>query len=131
MNWDKLLIMDASERSVTCCWFLGQRDFGLVTREPSKLESPRFGSRLWLCYVCGEIWAREIMLAGRGRDEAYEVWEAPCRGCSSSYSSQGVVPGSLTLATRYPLDTFETLPPELKRREAALLLEHQWPKSPS
>lgn len=112
---------------ITCHWFLHGQDCGRATYDPLRLVAPRFGPRLWLCWVCGEVWARELVLSPDGStfEKGYEVWEAPCSMCTSPYS-YGLIPGSLTLPTRYPLDTLETLPPVLRKREMSLLLEYKW-----
>jgi hypothetical protein len=91
----------------------------VVRRDPGELELPSYSSRLWICWICGEVWARECMLDD-GVIQEFDIIRAPC-GCATG-EYWGCVPGSLTLNTRVPLDTFSTLPLELQRREADFLL---------
>lgn len=91
-----------------------------LTRDPGELEHPSWTSRIWVCWLCGEIWARECML-DRGELQSFDILHAPC-GCASG-EYWGGIPGSLTFATRYPLEAFQTLPVALQRREADLLLQ--------
>lgn len=101
-----------------CVWSSRWGDFRVV-RDPGDLEAPAWRSRLWICWVCGEIWARECLLDCDVLQE-FELIHAPC-GCAEG-EYWDCVPGSLTLNTRFPLDTFLTLPLALQRREADFLL---------
>lgn len=107
---------------VQCFWTSPEGEF-LVVRDPGDLDYPQYLSRLWLCWVCGEVWARECML-DRGEVQAFEVIQVPC-GCSPG-EYYGVVPGSLAVNTRHALDTFNTLPKALQLREVKVLLESHY-----
>jgi hypothetical protein len=107
---------------VICIWVADalQIQGATVRRDPGTMLFPRWESRAWFCPSCGEVWAREMMLDPHPLQ--FRAIESSCARCGPVPQYVGFA-GSLTWPTRDPLDTFDSLPPALQRREADILLE--------
>jgi hypothetical protein len=102
-------------------WMIGKQMF---PEEPcaweyqrERLCSPR--SLAFFCPICGEVWARRIILP----ENRWFLYTIPCEKHAVEHWTHALVPPGSVIPT-WEEELLRTAPLEIMRREAWLCLEH-------